>query len=561
MYYSELAKIYSELEGSNKRLDKIEIISNFLKKCNNDDLSRVIYLIQGKVFPHYDERKIGMGSRLILKAIGKATGVSEIDVEKKWKTKGDLGEVVEDLISNKKQATLISTKLTVKKVFENITNLAKLEGKGAVGKKVGLVAELLISSGKNEARFIVRTVLEDLRIGVADGVIRDSIAKAYDADVKNVERAFDILLDFGEVARRSKDKEVGNMKLKVGKPMRLMLAIKVEDVKAAFEAVGKPALLEYKLDGFRVGIHKKGSEISLFTRKMENITKQFKEVAGIIKKYVKCKECILDSEFVGYNPKSKRYLPFQNISQRIRRKYEIEKMAKKFPVEINVFDILHYNGKDMLNKTQTKRRNLIEKIVKHEKHKIKVTDSLITDDEKEAKVFFNESLKKGNEGLIFKKLDAMYQPGRRVEGWVKLKTTLEPLDLVIIGAEWGTGKRVGVLSSFVLGCSSGNEFLECGMLGTGIKEKSKNGVSFKELTRLLKPLIISEKGRSVKIKPDVVIQVNYEEIQKSPTYSSGYALRFPRLQMLRSMEKNPKDANTLGDITRLYKSQKKTSIQ
>ncbi len=557
MYYSQLVDLYSELERTTKRLEKVAIISRFLKICGDADLAQVIYLIQGKIFPHYDQREIGMSSRLILKCISKATGVSEHDVEKKWKTVGDLGKVTEELIAKKKQTTLISLRLTVQHVFDNLSKLSSLEGKGTVGRKVDLVSELLTSAKNVEARFIVRTVLEDLRIGVADGVMRDSLASTYDVPVKDVERAFDILLDFGDVARRAKRNKLGQITLTVGRPVQLMLAIKAEDIRSAFEAVGKPALLEYKLDGFRVGIHRKGKQIWLFTRKMENVTSQFKEVIPSLLQYVHAADCILDSEFVGYDPKTKKYLPFQSISQRIKRKYDIEAVAKKFPVEINIFDILHYNGKDLFHETQEQRRQLLERIITPVKYTIKLTEKLITSDEKKARIFFKRSLTSGNEGLIFKKLDAHYQPGRRVEGWVKLKTTLEPLDLVIIGAEWGTGKRVGVLSSFVLGCKHGDSFLSCGMLGTGIKEKSEEGVSFHELTHLLKPFIIREQGKQVILTPHVVIEVYYEEIQKSPTYSSGFALRFPRFHCLRNMEKGANDANTLEDVQRLYKRQKK----
>ncbi len=557
MYYSTLVEIYSELEKTSKRLEKVDIISRLLKNCTEEYLDKLICLIQGRVFFHNDVREMGMSSKLVLKAIAKSAGVSESEVEREWKVKGDLGSVGEKLISKRKQTTLMKVKLTVNKVFDNLYKLAGLGGKGAVEKKISFVSELLLSAEGSEVRFIIRTVLGELRVGVADGVIRDSIAKAYDADVKQVERAFDISLDFGDVARKAKRKKLSNVMLNVGKPSKVMLAIKVENVNEAFSAVGKPAMLEPKLDGFRVTIHKKNNSVSLFTRSMENVTKQFNEVLPVINENVKCDECILDSEFVGYDQKTKKYLPFQNISQRIKRKYRIDEIAKRFPVEVNVFDILHYNGKDLFNQTQEERRKLIEKIVQKKPYGIKLTEKLITDNEKKAAMFFKKALKEGNEGLIFKKLDACYQPGRRVNGWVKLKTTLEPLDLVIIGADWGTGKRAGVLSSFVLGCKDENGFLECGMLGTGIKEKSEEGVSFKELTKLLKPLIIDEKGRTVKLRPKIVIEVNYEEIQKSPTYSSGFALRFPRLSRIRTNDKSVYDINTLRDIERLYRSQKK----
>ena len=210
-----------------------------------------------------------------------------------------------------------------------------------------------------------------------------------------------------------------------------------------------------------------------------------------------------------------------------------------------------------MHEKQEERRKLLEKIINEKDKKIVLTKKLITGDEKEALKFFKEALKKGHEGLIAKNLEAEYQPGRRVGGWVKLKSSLEPLDLAIIGGDWGAGKRVGVLSSFVLGCRQGDKFLSCGMMGTGIKEKSQEGVSFKELTKLLKPLIFEENGRSVKIRPKVVIEVGYEEIQKSPTYESEYALRFPRLIRLRD-DKPLSETSDLTTLIRIFKKQKKS---
>ncbi len=234
-------------------------------------------------------------------------------------------------------------------------------------------------------------------------------------------------------------------------------------------------------------------------------------------------------------------------------------MAKELPVEINIFDILYYNGTSMMNKPQSERREFIEKIVASLKRKIITTEKIISGDEKELEKFYDQALKAGVEGLILKNLSKEYIPGRKVGGWVKIKPTLEPLDLVIIGGTYGEGKRAHALSSFILACRSGNKFLRCGMVGTGIKEKDEEekGVTFAQLTKLLKPYIINEKGRHVDIKPEIVVEVGYEEIQKSPTYDSGYALRFPRVLRLRTEDKKPSQANTLSDMEQIYKEQKK----
>lgn len=556
MKYEVLVKFYEELERTTKRLEKTEIISRLLKSCSLEDLDHVLNLVRGKVFSETEEKKIGFSSKLIIKAIDQATGAGEKEVNSLWKKKGDLGLVAEELVGRKKQRTLDNKELTVKKVHENIQKLADLFGEGTVSKKVSLVSELLSFSKPVEAKFIVRIILEEMRVGVAEGVLRDAIAKAYDTTSKDVERAYNLILDYAEVAKMAKNKSLSKASLIPGRPSKVMLAIRVESIGEAFENVGKPAMFEYKFDGFRCLIHKKDNVITLFSRRMENVTKQFPEVVSNVKECVKGSNFILDSEVVGYDNKSGKYLPFQKISQRIKRKYDIERMMKEFPVEANVFDILYYNNENLMKKTQEERRKILEKIIIGKKHKVQLTTKLITADEKKAEKFFKESLNAGNEGVMVKNLKTVYIPGRRVEGWVKYKPTMEPLDLVIVGAEWGEGKRAKWLSSFDLACIHKGKFLTVGKVGTGIKEKNE-GVTFKQLTKELKPYITEIKEKHVKVKPVIVVEVAYEEIQKSPTYDSGYALRFPRVLRLRTDEKKAEDANTLQDVERLHKGQKK----
>jgi len=584
MNYKELVSVYENLDETTKRLAKTYIISEFLKKTSLDDIPVITLLIQGRLFPNWDEREIGVASRLVLKAINVATGIDVDKIEKEWKKTGDLGLVAENLVKVKKQATLFSKNLTVRKVFDNLRKLAELEGLGTVERKVSLIAELLTSAKPIEARYIVRTVLGELRVGVGEGSLRDAIVWAFfgnEAGVKYnekevaievedrekyneyidaVQKAYDVTNDFSKVAEIAKTKGIKGIKeskISVGKPIKVMLAIKEETIKDAFERVGKPAGIEYKYDGFRMQISKSNGKVRMFTRRLEDVTARFPEVIPYVKEYVKGDEFILDSEAVGYNPKTKRYLPFQSMSQRIKRKYDIERMAKEFPVEVNVFDVLYYNGKNMIKAPFEERRALLKKIVKPAKMRIVLAKDLITSSEKEAEKFYKESLKAGNEGVMFKKLSAPYKPGARVGYMVKMKGTQEALDLVIIGAEWGEGKRAKWLSSFSLGCIDDGKFLEIGKVGTGIKEKTEEGVSFDQLTKELKPLITEEKGKEVKVKPKVVIEVAYEEIQKSPTYTSGYALRFPRVIRLRTMERSAKDITTLEMVEKFYRGQGK----
>lgn len=585
MKYLELAELYNNLESTTKRLEKTYILSRFLKKAKSDSIPTIMLLIEGRVYLKHDDREVGVAAKTAVKAISKSTGISTSDVEKEWKNTGDLGIVAENHTKKKTQSTLFSHDLTVDKVFKNLQKLADTEGKGAVDRKLQLIAELLTSAKPLEAKYIIRTVLQDLRIGVGEGSIRDAICWAFFEDkfklnydqkqnkldmsdderviyneyVDAIQRAYDMTNDFAEVADAAKEQKIDaltKLKLKAGKPIKVMLFQKSEGIEDAFERVGKPAALEFKYDGFRLQLHNDGNNIKLFTRRLENVTKQFPDIVKTLKEHIKAKKYILDAEIIGIDPKTGKWLPFQDISQRIKRKYDIEKLAKDVPVMINIFDIMMLEEESKLDTPFAERRDLLRKNIKEIKDKLNLAKEVVTDDIKLANEFYAEALQKGNEGIMMKNLDSPYKPGSRVGYGVKVKPTMETLDVVIVGAEWGEGKRASWLSSFSIACvdKEGN-FLEIGKVGTGIKEKSEEGVTFDQLTKLLKPLITKEKGRSVEVRPQVVIEVDYEEIQKSPTYSSGYALRFPRLVKLRD-DKAPDEASDIKMVEELNKSQR-----
>lgn len=563
-----MAELYEELEKTTKRLEKTRILSEFLKKLKHEKDKDLIYLLKGRIFADYDEREIGISNKLAIKAVSKSGGISSNEIIKKWRSIGDLGKVAEQITKEKRQRTLYSHKLDAEKVMENIRKLTEFTGKGTVDKKIGLISELLTSASPVEAKYIVRTLIGDLRIGVGEGILRDAIVLAcFGKDLEKeklkrvteaVQNAYDRATDFSVVFKSACKglKRLSEIELHPGKPIKVMLALKVKDIEDGFKAVGKRAAFEYKYDGFRLMINSDGKEIKLFTRRLDDVTKQFPEVVEYVKKYVKGKSFIIDTEAVGYDPKTRKYRPFQEISQRIKRKYEIEKMAKELPVEVNAFDILYYNGKSLIKKPFAERRKLLERVVKGEKCKLKLAEHIVTDKKERAERFYKKALKDGEEGVMIKNLDAPYKPGARVGYMLKLKPEENDFDLVIIEAEYGTGKRAGWLSSFYIACQSDDkdELLGIGKVSTGLKEKEEQGLSFIELTKLLKPLIISEKGRKVKVKPKIVVSVTYQNIQKSPTYSSGFALRFPRITKLRP-DRSVKDIAFLKEVKREYKGE------
>ena len=583
MDYKTLVLTYSLLEKTSKRLEKTHVVSQLLQRTPKNDLSMICLLLRGNVFPNISEEKLGVSDKLIIKALMVSSGHTSQSINKMWKQTGDLGDVAAKLAESKKQMTLFSAQLKVNKVFSNLRKLPELSGSGSIDQKVQLVAELLGSASPMEARYIIRTVIGELRVGVAEGTMRDAIVWAflnppvkYNAETQALDvedretynelvaltqTAYDLMNDFGAVAEIAKEKGIkgfGKLSLGLGTPLKSMLSQKAESIGEAFEIVGKPACFEYKYDGFRIQVHKKGDQIILFTRRLENVTKAFPDIVSNIKEHIKGNEVILDGEAVGYDPKTKQYLPFQQVSQRIKRKHGVEEMAKKMPVEYVVFDVLMYKGDSMLNEPLEKRRAIAKSLIKQKEYVVTLSDQLITSSLSEANAFFKKSINDGNEGLMAKALDAPYKPGSRAGAWIKIKGALDPLDLVIVGAEWGEGKRSGWLTSFTLACRDQDTFVEVGKVGTGMKEKEDvGGVSFGTMTETLKPLITEEKGRSVKIKPKIVVEILFEEVQKSPSYSSGFALRFPRVINLRP-DKPASEAATIAMIKKQYEAQLKT---
>ncbi|MBN2330898.1 MAG: ATP-dependent DNA ligase [Candidatus Aenigmarchaeota archaeon] len=571
MLYSKLVDVYAKLEETPSRLAKIDAVASLLQESDSENLPRIVLLLQGKVFPSWSEMVIGIADKIVIKIVATATGFPESAVVRSYRETGDLGLTVEALMGKKQQQTLGFKHIDIEKVFKNMRKLASVEGKGSQEVKISIVKELIMHSSPLEAKYIVRTSLGQLRVGVAEGVIRDAIAKAYFPDkegddkkdaIKAIEWAWFLRPDYGEVACIAKDKGLDGLKkatLELGKPFHVLLADKAPSLKDALESYDN-LQIEQKFDGARIQAHKDGDKVWLFTRRLENVTTQFPDLVEMVRKGVKAKRCIIEGEAMAVNPKTGKPMAFQALSQRIHRKYDIARMTKEIPVQLNWFDIVYLEGEQLFDKPFKERRRLLEKVIKATLGKFQLAEPLTTKDLKKAEKFYQEALYAGQEGVMVKNLDATYQPGKRVAGgWLKVKPIMETLDLVISGAQWGTGKRAGWLGSFLLACrdQASGEFLQCGMMGTGVKEKktAETDITFKDLTDMLKPDIVGEKGSTVRITPKIVIEIAYEEIQKSPNYDSGFALRFPRLIRLRP-DKSPEDADDIDRISLMYKQQK-----
>jgi DNA ligase-1 len=566
MDYLTLANYYEKLESVSAKLKKTAVLVELFKKTPSNELPKTILLLTGRVFPLYSEHEIGVAVQMMIRAIEKATGFKPIEIENRFKKIGDLGLTAEQCLKSRKQTTLFRKKLTIDFVFDNLQKLAFVTGGGSQERKLKMIAELLSSAQPKEARYITRTILGELRIGVAEGLIRDAVVDAFlvkegmkkeekEKLTEAVDYAWNILSDFGEVARIAKEKGVEGLrriKVKLGQPIQMMLGEKAESIEEVVKEFGKLAA-EYKYDGMRAQIHKDGNKIWVYTRRLENVTRQFPDLVDICLKGLRAKTCVVEGEVLGMNTKTDTPLPFQVLSQRIHRKYEIEKMMKEIPIQIHLFDIVYLNGKQLFDRPFTERRSILERVIRPIPKKIEPAKQLVTADVKTIDKFYKKALQDNQEGIFLKVLNSPYVFGRHVGGWYKIKPIMETLDLVIVGATWGEGARAKWITSYELACIDPDtgKLLTCGMMSTGLTEDE-----YKAMTEALKPLITEEVGKKIRVKPKIVIEVGYQEIQKSPNYSSGFALRFPRFIRERP-DKAPEEADTIERVQSLFKSQGK----
>ncbi len=549
MDFSKLTKIFHRLEETNSRLEMAAIVADFLKNVPEKDLPQITLFLRGRIFPAWSGKEIGIGNKLVIRAISKVSGTKEDKIEDLIREMGDTGLAAESLLVKKTQTTLFSEKLTLDKVCANLEKLTNLTGNGSQDRKIAYISELLAFAEPEDTRYIIRLILEELRLGIGEGIVKDAIAQAFQVDLKLVEHAYSMSTDLGGVAKTAKQEGCEGLKkitMKTGRPIDVMLAKKIGSLQEALDKLGKPAF-EIKYDGARIQIHKENDRIGLYTRRLEDVTKQFPEIVKAAKENIKTGSVIVEGEVVAIkSDKDRSPRPFQDLSRRIKRKYKIPEMTKTIPVEINLFDVIFYCGEDKTREGFLKRRKLLEEII-NQTDRFRLAEQIITDDLDAAEVFYRNALELGHEGVIAKNLDAPYQAGSRVGYMYKIKPVMETLDLVIIGATWGEGRRARWLGSYLLAVfdSEREDYMAIGRMGTGFKDKQ-----LEEMTELLREDIIKENGKEVKLKPKVVVEVAYEEIQKSKTYSSGYALRFPRLVRIR-VDKSQYDADTPQRIREL----------
>ncbi|ELZ81380.1 DNA ligase (ATP) [Haloferax larsenii JCM 13917] len=585
MEFAEFAERAAEIEAESADLTIVSYLADLFRDAD-DDLATVTRFVQGRVFPAWDSTTLDIGPRLCHEAIARAAGpnVSADDVEDRLAEQGEIGAVAASYDFGGQRGLAAfgaggQDGLTVAEVDSELRSLAAASGVGSEDTKLKTLYGLFNRTDPDEACFLARLVLSEMRIGVGEGSVRDAIAEAFlvadadaaatrdddadtdteaaarerrDENIATVARALQVSNDYGmvaEVARDDGEAGLDDVHLEVGRPIQAMLA----QAGTAADALDEweTAAVETKFDGARVQVHRDESgEVSLYSRNMEDVTGALPEVVEFVEDAVDC-PVILDGEVVAMDDAGDP-LPFQEILRRFRRKHDVDQMREEVRVELRAFDCLHADGDDLLNAPLTTRHDRLATVLGQDSEA--VSDLLISDDPDEIADYEADALDAGHEGIMLKNPDAAYSPGDRGKNWLKRKPDVETLDLVVTGAEWGEGRRAKFLGTFLLSArvedaSGDDEFETIGKVATGITDEQ-----LVELTDLLEPEIERESGKEVDIRPSVVFEVGYEEIQESPTYSSGYALRFPRFVTVRE-DKTPETADSLTRVERLVESQ------
>ena len=583
MKYVKLAEVFDEIEATSKRLEMTDLLVKLIKDTPRDEISKVVYLLQGKLYPDYLGVELGIAEKLLIKAVAEIAGKSENLVDGDFKKSGDLGLTVEKLLQKKSQATLVKRPLTVSSVYDTFDKIAHAAGSGSVDLKIRLLRSLLNDASPLEGKFIARMAVGKLRLGVADMTVLDALAIAYGGDKsarEPLERAYNLSSDLGYVASVvAKDGLVGveKFKITVGRPIRPMLCERLPSAREILEKLGGTGAAEYKYDGLRVQAHITSKEVHLFSRRLENITDQFPDVARLLKKTIKAKEAIVEGECIAVDIHTGDMLPFQVISQRRGRKHEIEKMAEEIPVTIFLFDVLYLNGKDQTLTPYLERRKQLLKIIEPSEH-VKVAEQVEACDPDRLEQLMDEAVASGCEGLVVKNTSeqSVYQAGARGWLWIKYKRSYkaevqDTFDLVPIGAFAGRGRRAGSYGALLMAVYNPKEeaFETLCKLGSGFKDED-----LLNLPKMMQPYLIKQKHPRVNslmqpdfwFVPSMVLEVAADEITLSPMHTcgwglirprSGLALRFPRFTGNWRKDKEPEDATTSQESVEMYRKQLK----
>lgn len=585
MKFYVLAKYFERIEVASGRIDMTNILVELFREATSSDELRIItYLLLGEIHPPYVSLELGLSEKLIIRAIGIASGYDTSEIERRLLQLGDIGRVAEEYISKKRQMSLFIEELTVDRVYNTFDRISKISGEGAITDKLNYLSGLLINAQPIEARYIARIADGNLRIGIADMTILDALAIAFGSKEWRpiLESAYNVMPDIGKIAKILYEGGIEAIKkidVTIGVPVRPMLAERLQSPEEIWAKTKGRLIAEFKYDGERVQIHRDKDNVYIFSRRLENITRQFPDVVDIVKKNVKGNRFIIEAEAVAINPETGEMLPFQELMHR-KRKYDIERIAKEIPVSLKVFDILYHEEKGSLIKVPlVERRKFLETIIIENEY-ISLSEMIIPKSIDDLWKFFHLAIEAGCEGLICKAAtsDSIYQAGARGWLWIKFKRDYraelsDTIDLVVVGAFYGRGRKAGLPSSFLMAVYDPDKdiFKTVCKVGTGFTDDQLTYIN-----KLINQYKVDHKPARVDsliepdfwVEPKIVLEITAAEITLSPVHTcafnllekdSGLALRFPRFTGRFREDKSPEDATTEKEIIEMFKRQRKVS--
>lgn len=586
MLFSELVEFYERLEATTKRLEMTDILVELFKKTSPEIIDKVVYMTLGELYPPFVGIELGVAEKLALRALKAVSGASEKKIQELYGKLGDIGLTAEKLLLSKAQVTLFTEPLTVERVYSSLEKIARTTGEGAIETKLQILVGILGSAQPKEAKYIMRMVTGTMRLGVADMTILDALAVAYGGskEVREAfERAYNISSDIGLVAKVAAEgglKAIKEFKIRVGNPIRPMLAERLSTAEEILEKMDGKGLVEFKYDGERMQIHKRSEEIIIFSRRQENITAQYPDVVEYARRCIKANEAIVECEAVAVDPETGDMLPFQELMHR-RRKYDIEKAIEKYPVNLFFFDVLYVDGQDLTSKPLLERRKILENIIEVNES-VALTESKLVENPKELEAFFLRAVESGCEGAIVKSVspESVYKAGARGWLWIKYKRSyvskmVDTVDLVVVGAFYGRGRRRGKFGALLMAAYNPEEdvFESVCKVGSGFTDED-----LAKLPEMLSPYISKDKPPRVDsnmqpdvwLKPAVVLEIIGDEITLSPIHTccwsrvkegAGLAIRFPRFTGRFRLDKSPEDATTSSEILSMYERQLKKVVE
>jgi len=578
MLYSDITDVFDKLESTSSRLEMTSIFSDFFRTLDPDSLRDIVYLSQGKLHPDFHSAELGMADKLVLRSVSFVSGMSESKIEDLWKKEGDPGKIAESLIKNRKQASLFSEPLTLDKVLKNLTLIENAEGKDSQDKKMKYLSNLLMDSGPVEARYLCRIVTGRMRIGAGSMTMLDALAEAFGAkeDRPDIERAFNITCDLGlvaEILAKGGVDAVKKMKVTVGNPIKVMLAERLPSIPLILNRMGGRCAMEFKYDGIRVQAHIDKNSVRLYSRRMEDLTSNFPDIAAELRKQCKTERAIVEGECVAVDAEG-NMLPFQNVTHR-RKKHGMDKAVEDYPVRMFMFDVLLADDEDMTLRPLEERRSKLNDIFDLSE-KIQLTTMEVISSPEEGEEFFSRALSKKCEGIMAKSLsqESIYRAGSRGFLWIKYKKDYEEaltdsFDLVVVGAFYGRGKRAGKYGALLMAVfdeDSGHYCTVC-KLGTGFDD-----AFLANLPEMLDGYLSDERPHMVDtgmipdvwFLPTVVLEVVAAEISLSPTHTAamnivkegaGLGLRFPRFTGRVRDDKGPEECMTTNEVLSMYELQ------